>query len=250
MSIRAIIVDDVEENRVSLRRMMEIMRLHIDVVGESSTVEETIELVNSTEFDILFLDVELGESKSFEIFDRLINTDFKIIFVTAHSNYAIDAIRLSAVDFLLKPINPEDLVSAVKRVQKEIEKSDYLRVLETLNSNINSTSKEDKKILLKSQDSIKVVKVTSIVRCEANINYTTFYFVDQSKLVVSRPLKEFELVLKDYGFFRPHKSHLVNTNFISSFEKKDGGHILLSDHTMIPVSTRKKEQLFEVLSQL
>ncbi len=248
--MKAIIVDDIEENRVSLRKMMEIMRLNIDIVGEASSVEETIELVNSSEFDLLFLDVELGENKSFEIFDKLVNTDFKIIFVTAHSNYAIDAIRLSAVDFLLKPINPEDLVNAVKRVQKEIEKSDYLRVLETLTSNINSTSKEDKKILLKSHDSIKVVNVNTIVRCEANINYTTFYFTDQSKLVVSRPLKEFEMILKDYGFFRPHKSHLVNTNFISSFEKKEGGHILLSDNTIIPVSTRKKEQLFEVLSQL
>ena len=250
MSIRAIIVDDVEENRVSLRKMIEMLHLNIDIVGESATVEETIELVNTQTFDILFLDVELGENKSFEIFDKLINTDFKIIFITAHSHYAIDAIRLSAVDFLLKPIDPDELMNAVKRVQEELKKSEYVRVLETLTSNINSPSKEDKKILLKSQESIKVVKVTSIVHCEANINYTTFYFEDRTKLVVSRPLKEFELILNDYGFFRPHKSHLVNLNFISSFEKREGGHILLTDNTLIPVSNRKKDDLLEILSSM
>ena len=173
-----------------------------------------------------------------------------VVFITAHNQYAVKAFRISAIDYLLKPIDINDLSEAIEKCRREKEIGKLNIKLDTLISNLKMEANQDKKIVLKSADSIHVIPIHEIIRCESDSSYTTFYLKNSKKIVISKTLKEFDDLLKEFGFFRPHQSHLVNTNCIDSYEKPHGGILVMTDKSHVPVATRKREALFSLLRNL
>jgi two-component system LytT family response regulator len=200
--------------------------------------------------DLIFLDINLGDGSGFDLLKDIQPVQFKTIFITAYSDHAIRAFRFSALDYILKPVNPEELIAAVEKARSFQEKDSLSLKFETFVSNMENITREIKKIVLKTSDSIHVINVNEIVRCEADRNYTVFMLTSGKKILVSNTLKEYDEMLSSYQFFRAHQSHLVNINHISSYEKKEGGYLVMKDKSSVPVSVRKKETLLSLLEKI
>ena len=200
--------------------------------------------------DLLFLDVELDDGTGMDLLSKLSIINFQVIFVTAHNKYAIDAFRFSAIDFLLKPIDSEELIVAFDRVIKHIKNSFLQDQLQVLQESLTKITLKEKKIVLKDSNSIYFVNVTDIIRCESDGQYTEFYIENTKKIVISKSLKEYEEMLESYGFIRPHHSHLININKILRFDKGDGGTLVMQNNDEIPVSHRKKAQILQILDSI
>lgn len=200
--------------------------------------------------DILFLDVELDDGTGMDLLASLNEINFHVIFVTAHNKYAIDAFRFSAIDFLLKPIEPDELIEAFEKVNKYIKNSFLQDQLQIMQDSLNKITHKEKKVVLKDSNSIYFVNVNDIIRCESDGQYTEFYIEKTKKIVISKSLKEYEEMLEPYGFIRPHHSHLINTNKILRFDKVDGGSLIMQNNDEVPVSHRKKTQILQILDSL
>lgn len=243
--MKAIVVDDEPFARQSIIAIISSKFPEVEIVGEAESVKESVELISRLKPDLVFLDVDLTDGSGFDVLNLLKPVTFKVIFITAHQEYAIKAIKFSALDFILKPVSSFELGAAVERVNEEIEKDHDALKYDAIDNNINEASKP-KKIVLKTSDSIHLVSIDTIIRCEADNNYTTFFTTEANKIIVSKGLKEYDELLSSFGFFRVHQSHLINVSFISRFDKKDGGFVILSDDTRIPVSQRKKQKLMDI----
>jgi len=184
----------------------------------------------------------MPDGSGFDLLEILPNTNFKVIFTTASDAFALKAFKFSAIDYLLKPIDPDDLKEAVQRAKSQ---SSTFERLSLLKENMQGS----KKIALNTLEKIQIVKIDAIVRCESSVNYTTFYFEDGTKLLVTKTLKEFDKLLSDYTFLRVHQSHLVNTEFIKEFLKSNG-ELVMKDGTKVPVSTRKKAVVMKMFQNL
>jgi two-component system LytT family response regulator len=176
--------------------------------------------------------------------------DFDIIFTTAYDQFAIKAIKFSAIDYLLKPIYPDDLIAAVKKAEQRQDVRNSRKNVEVLLENMKKPESETPRIVLSTSEKINVVEVKDIIRCESDNYYTLYCFTNGSKLLVSKTLKENEELLKEYNFIRPHKSHLINTMYIKSFNRHEGGFIQMTDGSLVPVSRRKKEKIMEIINNL
>jgi len=172
----------------------------------------------------------------------------QVIFVTAHEEYALQAIKFSAFDYILKPFSKVELTGAVMRAREAVLERASDVSIQTLLNNIDS--KEDKKIVLKSTDDIHLVNISDIIRCEADSSYTHFFLTDGTQITISTNLKEYDELLGDHNFFRVHHSHLVNLNKIVKFRKGNSSHLLMTDGSKVPVSSRKKERLIEKFNSL
>ncbi|MDX9697286.1 MAG: LytTR family DNA-binding domain-containing protein [Bacteroidales bacterium] len=251
--IRTLIVED---EHLIQETIAEIIQNHcedIELIGLCGDVASATIMIKKTKPDLVLFDVDLPDGTSFDILEQLDLVDFKIIFITAFEEYALKAIKLSALDYLVKPIDPKELIEAINKAKDTIQKSNNDLKLNALLANIKSISEKSKKIVLKTAESIYLIDIQDIVRCESDGAYTLFYLGDGKKIMISKGLKDYEDLLCEYSFMRVHKSHIVNLNYIDHFEKQDGGSLLLKDQSSIPVSFRKKEQLiklFEHLSQL
>jgi two-component system LytT family response regulator len=245
MQKKALIVDDSEQAREFIKGVVQHSLEAIKIVGEASSVVEAAKLIRQVQPDLVFLDIQLNDGTGFDLLEVLGKVDFSIIFTTASDAHAIKAFRYAAVDYLLKPIDESELITAVQRAIALKPAKDSLDVL------IDRGKKHNKlqdKIALHTQEKIVVVDIKNIVRCEADVNYTCFYFNDKTKMMVTRTLKDFEEMLEEKGFLRVHQSHLVNIAFIKEFIKRDGGYLLLSDGSTVPVSMRKRNQVMELLN--
>jgi two-component system LytT family response regulator len=246
--MRAVIVDDELYARQSLESILLDYYPEITIVGQAESVKQTIELIDEVKPELVFLDIDLPDGTGFDVLSFLKKFQFKVIFVTAHHEYAIKAIKFSAFDYILKPVNPLELKVAIKRV---INDNDNNKIkMDAFIHNLENQKKDDKKIVLKTSDSIYLIGIQDIVRCEADNNYTSFFLNNGERIVISKGLKEYDEMLSGYGFFRVHQSHLINVRCISRFDKKEGGFIVLSDKTQIPVSQRKKQKLLEMFEAL
>jgi two-component system LytT family response regulator len=245
--IRTIIVDDDESNIVNLRILLNTYCPNVEIVACATDVGQAISDIKMFKPDLVFLDVEIKNSTGFDLLEQLEKRDFNVIFVTAFDQYAIKALRFSAVDYLLKPIVIEDLENAVAKVQKKMNGNNQFLELENLMNNLRKEIRSARRIALPMNGQIDFVPVSDIRRCIGESAYTTFYFKDGSKKVVSRTLKEYENLLAEYGFSRVHKSHLVNNSCIKSFVKTGAAYILLDDGDTVPVSDLKKVQLIKQL---
>jgi two-component system LytT family response regulator len=244
----AIIIDDIEQARTTLAQDLHIYAPDFEIVGEASGVVEGAKLLKHTRPDILFLDIQMQDGSGFDLLDVLPEINFKIIFITASDAHAIKAFRYAAIDYLLKPIDPDELTGALDKFRQfNINESDKYRFL---NERLKNHHKPNERLALHSQDKIQIVEISSIVRCESAVNYTTFFFENGDQVVVTKTLKEFEDLLGDQGFFRVHQSHLVNTRFIKEFVKSEGGHLVLKDKTLIPVSVRKRPDVMKMLESI
>lgn len=245
---KAVIIDDIKESRGSLRADLETYCPEIEIIGEADSVVSGTKLLKSCKPQLVFLDIQLGDGSGFDILEFIGKVDFNIIFTTASDAYAVKAFRFSAIDYLMKPIDPEQLIAAVKKASET--KKTSSESIELLMENTKQNHKPIRRLALNTLDKIHIVNIADIVRCEADVNYTTFFFNDKSKLLVTKTLKEFEDLLKDHSFLRVHQSHLVNTNFIREFVKGDGGYLVMSEGSNVPVSTRKRNAVVEALNAL
>jgi two-component system LytT family response regulator len=188
----------------------------------------------------------MEDGTGFDLLERFEKIDFHIIFVTAYQEYAVKAFKFSAIDYLLKPLEPEELQNAIERLRNILNAEQESRVTNLL-MNIKETRREEKKIVLRTADKFHFIKVSDIIYCESDGNYTNFWLEGGNKVMISKSLKEYEEILTEYGFFRPHKSYLINLAYITGFEKGEGGYIILSDNNRIPISFRKKEEFLRIV---
>lgn len=246
--IKAIIIDDIEQARLTFRKDLEIYAPDVAIIGEASGVIEGAKLLKQLQPDIVFLDIQMQDGSGFDLLDVLNEIRFKIIFITASDAHAIKAFRYAAIDYLMKPIDPDELVSALDKYRKQHlnENAKY----QLLNDSLKHHHRPHERLALHSQDKIHIVNISEILRCESNVNYTCFYFTGGKKMLVTKTLKEFEDLLSDQGFFRVHQSHLVNTRYIREYVKTEGGHLVMNDGVMVPVSTRKRPEVMKMLEEL
>nr|NQU90820.1 response regulator transcription factor [Bacteroidota bacterium] len=247
--LRTLIIDDESHIRVTLSRFLAKYCPQVKLVGEATSVASGLEAIKEHNPGLILLDIKMADGTGFDLLHALDQIDFKVIFVTAHENYAIQAFKYSAVDFLLKPVNPHELAEAVRRAA-EVRQSDYNTRLQALEDNFKSNEPHRKKIILKTQENIHLMDIQDIVFCESDGCYTRIYTKDKNKILISKLLKEYDELLQGAGFYRVHKSYLINLRHIKRFEKQDGGNIVLTNEHKLPVASRKKEELLELFEKL
>jgi two-component system LytT family response regulator len=248
--LTAVIVEDEKKSRETLIGLLNLYCKNVKIVAEADSVRTGIDAIEKHDPDILFLDIQMPDGSGFRLLESVGKINFDVIFTTAYDQFAIKAIKFSALDYLLKPIFPDDLVEAVKKAEQKRESTVSKEGIKVLLENIRRPETDSPKIVLSTSEKINVVKVRDILRCESDNYYTMYYFTDGKRLLVSKTLKENEELLSGYNFIRPHKSHLVNTIYIKSFNKQDGGYIVMTDGSTIPVSRRKKEKIIEIINNL
>lgn len=250
--VKAVIIEDEKKSRKALVGLLDRYCPNVIISGIADGMRDGLEMIRSTNPDVIFLDIQMPDGSGFKLLEQLDEINFEVIFTTAFDQYAIKAIKYSALDYLLKPIVPQELMEAVKKVEdrKVAKQSDVNRNIDVLLDNIKTSSTEAQKIILTTAEKIHVIKVDDILRCASDNYYTNFFFTDGTKLLVSKTLKESESLLKEHSFIRPHKSHLINTRYIKGYMKHEGGYIVMSDGSKVPVSRRKKEMIIEIINNL
>lgn len=249
--IRAVIIDDEKNNIDNLIGLLKKHSLNVDVTGIAMNADDGVKVILNDNPDLIFLDIQLPGKNGFDVLRALQQHPFEVIFVTAYDQYGIQAVKFSAIDYLLKPINIEELKLSIAKVEDKLNKKKGNLQLENLMELIkNKDSKNEHKLALATTKEIRFVNTKDIVRCESSNAYTKFYLADGKSIMVSKPIFEYEELLTDYDFIRCHQSHLVNKKFIKSLIKEDGGHLLLEDNTQISVSRSKKENLLKALTTI
>lgn len=244
--IRTVIIDDEAGNIDLLTGLLRTYAPQLEIAGTAGSVQEGYALVLRERPALLLLDVQMGDGTGFDLLQLLGALSLKVIFITAHQQFAIDAFHFSAIDYLLKPIVPAQLLAAVRKAEEALSNEELRLKLDTLLGNLGETSQRKKKLVLKTLDRVYAVTSPEIVRFQSDGSYTTVYLADGKKIVVSRLLKEFEELLGNSGFLRVHQSHLVNLDFVFYFEKSDS-ILVMKDQSAIPVSSRRKDQLLRAI---
>lgn len=249
--IKAVIIDDEPAMQELNSRLLAEYFPDIKLAGTADSVESGLSLIRDTRPDLVLLDIEIKGGTGFEILQELKPFTFKVIFITAFDTFAIKAIKFSALDYILKPVNEAEFQPAIqKAVDNFHNSSDDQTQVDVL---MDSYRKEiqSKKMVLKTIDSLHIIDIGDILFCKSDNSYTTFFMNDENeKIVVSKGIKEYAELLKDYGFFRPHQSYLVNLNHVKRIDKSDGGFIIMKNKKEIPVSIRQKKQLIALLENL
>jgi two-component system, LytTR family, response regulator len=245
----AVIVDDEEHCRSALSGMLARKFPEIDLREMATNVPDGLALVKRVRPQLLFLDVEMGEQTGFDLLAQLSEEKPHIIFTTAHEGYAVKAIRFSAIDYLLKPVDGDELRSSVdKALAKQGQPQDQLQIAALLRNLTKPTT--DRRLALPVADGLELVSVDEIVFCESESNYTTVHLKDRKRLVISRTLKEFEDLLEGDSFIRVHHSHLINVRYVRKYIRGEGGEVIMADGTNVAVSRRKKQELMDSLARL
>jgi two-component system LytT family response regulator len=244
MQVKAVIIDDEQNNIDNLSVLLQKHCPEVAIAATARNAAEGKAIILQQQPDLVFLDIQMPGKNGFDLLKSLPAATFEIIFVTAYDQYGIQAIKFSAIDYLLKPVNTEELKTAVNHVVRRSQKKKQNLQLENLMSLLQAQqNKEEHRIALTTLKETRFVYTKEIVHCIASNNYTSFYLTGGEKIIVSKPVYEYEEILGAYGFIRCHQSHLVNKKYIKSWLKEDGGYLLLQDGTQVPVSRNKKEQV-------
>lgn len=245
--IRAIIIDDEQHCIDRLNRLLDQhCKNEILLMDSFSTYEDGIKGIARLQPELVFLDVQIKDNTGFELLKQIGEIYFDVIFTTAYEKFAVQAFKFSAIDFLLKPIVAEDLVNAIQKLNNKLTINEKAKKFETLLFNITESVK---RIAIPTVTGFTYLNTIDIIRCESEVNYTTIFLKDKTSLMVAKTLKEFEELLTDFGFFRIHNSHLINTTFIKSYNKGKGGFVTLTDNKQIEVSTRRKVEFLQYLEK-
>lgn len=248
--INAVIIDDEPAMQEINSRLLTEYFPEISQVGTATSVESGIDLIENQNPDLVLLDIELSDGSSFQLLQKLRPYNFKVVFITGFDSFAIRAIKFSATDYIMKPVNETEFQLAIQRAVKLIEKNENTQPqLNVLMDSINK-EKQHKKLVLRTSDSLHVIEISDIFFCKSDNSYTTFYFKGDEKIMVSKSLKEYEGLLTEHTFFRPHQSYLVNLNHIKKVDKSDGGFIIMKNKKEIPVSIRQMKNLVALLERL
>jgi two-component system LytT family response regulator len=243
--LKTIIVDDEKYSRENVRNALSNHHEILDVFAEANSVESAFALIEQERPDLVFLDINLGDGTGFDLLEKLQYRDFRLVFITAYDQYAIRAMKFSALDYLLKPLDKNELNQVMHRILMEEFKE--RKQIENLLQNVKNPS--SKKIAIPTNEGFNIHEIND-VRCQSNGNYTMIYFSDSSKILSSKTLKFFDDMFEGQGFERVHNSHLVNMNHIKKYINTDGGFLKMSDESEIPISQRKKAQVIQALEKL
>jgi two-component system LytT family response regulator len=252
--IKAILIDDDQNLREGMKSLLERFAPNIEIIGEADSVATGIEVMDTLKPQVVFLDIQLNDGTGFDVLEQLAakNGAIKsnIVFITAHEQYAIKAFRFSALDFLLKPVDPDELQKVIVKIESVLEKTNDYAHIDLLLENIRKKVDNFKRIALSTSDGIHLFDISDIIRCESEDNYTKFYIKNNKPVMISKTLKEYEELLTEHGFERIHQSHLINLNYLKSYIKKDGGYVIMADESHLPISQRKRERLQEILKTI
>lgn len=248
--VKAIIIDDDANLRVGLKTMLKRYASQIEVIAEAESVASGVKAIEENQADVLFLDIQMGDGTGFDILDKLKSKNNKIsqqiVFITAFEQYAIKAFRFSALDYLLKPVDPEELIQVTSKIYDAVKNQNQTSHVDVLLDSIRNKNEELNRIVLNNSEGMHVIEVEHIIRCESEDNYTKFFIKNNKPLMISKTLKEYDELLSDSGFLRIHQSHLINMKHVDIFLKSDC-KVRMIDGTTLPVSQRKKEKFLEVL---
>lgn len=248
--MKTIIIDDEPKARKAITDILKYSGQELTVIAEAESVATGIQAILEHHPDLVLLDINMPDGSGFDLLKKLPDISFQLIFITAFEEFAIKAFEFSAIDYILKPIDPLKLINSIKKAAELVEKNHLSMKLNALFSNLNLQNKTTKKLVLHTDRKIHIIETKDIIRCESDGGYTTFFVINNKKIVVSKNLKNFEELLSGYDFFRPHQSHLINLNYIDFYQKRDGGYIVMKDTAKIPIAQRKKEQFLTILSRL
>lgn len=247
--INCYIVDDEPNNVDSLRYILMNNHPEIFVLGDQIDPNKAIAEINQLKPDLLFLDIQMPNKNGFELLNDISHKAFEVIFITAYDQYGIQAVKISALDYLLKPINESELAKAIEKAEIKINAKRKNSNLENLLRNFND-EKTDSKIALIIDKQTRYVPISEIVRCQADNNYTEVYLIDGRKVILSKTLKDFEEMLAGFGFLRCHHSHLVNIKYIQGIQGPGFNKILLNNDLLIPISRMKKELIKNTIAKI
>ncbi|MCK0109756.1 LytTR family DNA-binding domain-containing protein [Flavobacteriaceae bacterium S0825] len=233
--MKTLLVEDKAYIRKGLLNLLKTINTKVEVIGECGSVKDAVVVANACKPELIFLDINLTDGNAFEFLEQVEHLDFKVIFITAYEEYALKALKSGAVDYILKPVDVDELEAALEKV-KHLPITEQKQQIKTAKQAWNN---EDSNLILSLHDSFQVIDLNELLFCESDKGYTTFYCNDGKKYVVSKTLKEFEDQLTSTNFVRPHQSYMVNLKFIDKYEKS--GAIHLKNGKKIPVSSRKKE---------
>jgi two-component system LytT family response regulator len=247
--LRTVIIDDEAHARETLARLIAVHCPQVKLVGEANGVQSGLKIIRELHPQLVLLDVKMDDGTGFDLLRLCNSIDFKVIFITAYEKYAVQAFRFAAVDFLLKPVNPEELSEAVNHAENLIQ-DHFATQLQALEDNVRTDIRQKKKIVLKTLENIHLVEIQNITFCESEGCYTFIHTISGEKIMISKTLREFDDMLSECGFYRVHKSYLINLSHITRFEKQEGGYIILTGGEKVPVSFRKREELLEMFEKL
>jgi len=246
-TVKAILVDDEPSSLQNLQQKIIEFCPAIKVIASSQKPEEAIFLIRHYKPDVIFLDIEMPRMNGFRLLEELEDTEAEIIFTTAYNNYAIDAIRISAFDYLVKPISVEDLQNAVERLLAQ-QKQHTQEKLNILRKSLQENKSQEDRIAIPTGDGMEFINIKNIVRIESSSNYSKLYMLNGQSLLVTRLLKDFEEMLLPYRFYRVHHSHLVNLSYIKKYIRGEGGQIVMQSGDVIDVSRRKKDEFLKLIA--
>lgn len=246
--LRTIIIDDDQDTREILTNIIKAYCPNVSVVAQAWDVKSGVASIIEHEPDLVLLDIKMPDGSGFDLIKHFDKPDFKVIIISGYMEYAIKGYKYGLVDYILKPIGKEELTLAINKVDDLVRFEEKLR-FKALADNISILNKTHK-IILKTIEHIHLVNTADIIRIEADGNYCTFYISDGRKILVSRPIREYEEALIDKGFHRVHKTHIININKVNYFDKTEGGDVVMTDGSKVPVSSRKKEELLALLESM
>ncbi len=248
--MKAILIDDEISNLENLQALLEKHCQQVTIISTAQNVSDAVEAIVKHSPHLVFLDIQMGEQTGFDVLKQLPKRDLEIIFVTAFDQYGIQAVKFAALDYLLKPIDIEELVNAVNKAEYKLARQIQTSQLDFLLQQLKKPETKVTKIALQMQSEIRYVALSEIIRCEADDSYTHFFLANGEKIMVSKSLKEYADLMRPNGFLRTHQSHLVNPKYVKSWLKEDGGILLLTSGEKIPVSKPNKETIKQALQRL
>jgi len=243
--IRGLIVEDEPGNIRILRNLLKTYCPQVEILGEAGTVDAAFELIRKTSPELVFLDIEMPGGNAFTLLDRLKPLNFEIIFISAYDNYTMKAIKYSALDYILKPVNIEELINAVNKVSEKLNSSQIQQRIENLLGNISASKKNPQSLAVPANFGYEFIPVNNIIRCEAKGKYTYFQMSDGRTIISVKNLKEYESMLSPDTFFRIHHSHLININFIKRYHKTNG-IVEMEDSIKIPLAARRRKEFLSL----
>ncbi len=246
--IDAVLVDDEKDSTETLDILLKANFPDIQVVGKFNQPLVALEFLQKNHFDLLFLDIEMPNMNGFDLLREIPKDDFEVVFVTAYDQFAVKAFKYSAFDYLLKPVEVEDLLACIAKYQDE--KLQLKARLEHLQKMVKQTGAMIDKIAVPTSHGFEFIEIKDIIRCESDGNYTRIFFTNQPPMLVSRTLKDFDEILEDLNFVRVHQSHLINLKYLRKYVRSEGGYLEMHDGTQITVSRSRKDELINKLNFL
>lgn len=245
MSLNLLIIDDESKTRSLLHKMIDSFNLDLNIYSNADSLKSGLKAIKNVNPDIVLLDIQMPDGSGFDLLDAVEPNQFEVIFITAHEQYAIRAVKSFVLDYILKPVDPEELEQALEKAITKV-KEGHSELPFKGNENLNS----NKKLVLKTQDAVFLIDIEGVVRCEAFRNYTTFYLNDGRSIVTSKTLKDYNMLDASSNFFRCHRSHLINLNYFDRYKRINGGFIVMKDDSEVPLARSAKEYFFKLIETL